>query len=404
LLAAMMTRRRQAGEGGISTYATSKGSRYSVLYYVPQEHGKPKRVQVRGFLTKSEAAKELRKVGTRIANNTYTAPTKLTVEQYLGQWLNGLRLRPGTVQSYRRNIRLHVIPYIGGTGLDRLTGTMLSGLYRTLEADGFKRAQRDGRQGLSPRTVRYVHTLISAAMKSAVEDGLIVVNPAVRAKPPTASEARPPEMTAWTPEQAAAFLRWVQANRDGWQEWHLLLYTGMRRGELVGLRWSDVDFDRATLSVGRSVGVVMADGHRTTNIGQTKTGKPRVVDLDAGTVAVLREWRKARGTVGLSLVRQSAHVFGTLDGGHLDPDTLSSRFLRHLASARKALGEDTVPVVRVHDLRHTHATALLRAGTPVKVVSERLGHSDAMTTLRVYAHVMPGMQAQAAETFAALFA
>ena len=399
-----MTRRRQAGEGGIGTYETARGTQYSVLYYVPQPQGKPKRVQVRGFLTKKDAAKELRKVSAKIETHTYSAPTKLTVEAYMNQWLDGLRLRPGTMQSYRRIVRLHVLPYIGSERLDRLTGTRLSALYRTLETDGFRRGKQAGQQGLSARSVQYVHVLISAAMKAAVADGLLVVNPAVKAKPPTASEARPPEMTAWSPEQAGAFLQWVQANRDGWQEWHVLLYTGMRRGELVGLRWSDVDLDRATVSVSRSVGVVMVNGHRTMNIGHTKTGNARVIDLDAGTVAILREWRKARGTVGLGLVRQSAHLFGNLDGGHADPDTLGSRFLRHLTSAGKALGTDAVPVVRLHDLRHTHATALLRAGTPVKVVSERLGHSDVMTTMRVYQHVMPGMQAQAAETFAALFA
>jgi len=399
-----MTSRRQRGEGGISEYRTAKGVRYSIRYYVPQEHGDPKRVQIRGFLGKTEAAKELRKVSGKIESHTYTAPAKLTVEQYLTQWLDGLRLRPGTMQGYRRNVRLHVVPHIGGVQLDKLTGTRLSVLYRQLEKDGFKRGKQSGQQGLSARTVQLVHTLVSSAMKAAVDDGLLIVNPATRAKPPTASEARAPEMTAWSTEQASAFLRWVKDNRDGWQEWHTLLYTGMRRGELVGLRWSDVDLDRATVSVGRSVGVVMVDGHRTMNIGQTKTGKARVVDLDAGTVGVLREWRKARGVVGLGLVRQSAYVFGQLDGGHMDPDTLSARFVRHLTSAGKALGTDAVPAVRVHDLRHTHATALLRAGTPVKVVSERLGHSDVMTTLRVYQHVMPGMQAQAAETFAALFA
>ncbi len=95
-------------------------------------------------------------------------------------------------------------------------------------------------------------------------------------------------------------------------------------------------------------------------------------------------------------------MFGVLDGGHMDPDTLSARFLRHLESAQSALGEEAVPTIRVHDIRHTHASALLRAGQPVKVVSERLGHTDVMTTMRVYQHVLPGMQAAAADTFAAL--
>jgi integrase len=396
-----MAKRRQAGEGGINEYQTAKGTRYSILYYVPQEHGKPKRAQKRGFITKKDAARELRNINQKIENHTYTPPTKLTVEGYFEQWLDSLRLRPGTIANYRRTVRLHVTPYIGEVRLDQLTGTRLSAMYRDLESKGFRRGEKAGEQGLSARTVRYVHTIVSAALRQAVADGLLVVNPATKAKPPTATEARAPEMTAWTTEQAAAFLAWTRENREGWQAWHVLLYTGMRRGELVGLRWSDVDLDGRTISVGRSVGVHIADG-RQVSIGPTKTGKPRVVNIDAGTVEVLREWRKGRAGVGLALAHRDAYVFGTLDGGHMDPDTLSARFVRHLGAARDALGEDVLPVVRVHDIRHTHATALLRAGQPVKVVSERLGHTDVMTTMRVYQHVMPGMQAAAADTFAAL--
>ncbi|WP_137726592.1 site-specific integrase [Prescottella subtropica] len=221
---------------------------------------------------------------------------KLTVERYLKQWLDGLRLRPGTIANYQRTIRLHVTPYIGDVRLDQLTGARLSTMYRQLETDGFRRGTKAGEQGLSARTVRYVHTIVSAALKQAVADGLLVINPATKAKPPTATEARAPEMTAWTAEQAAGFLAWTREHRDNWEAWHVLLYTGMRRGELVGLRWSDIDLDGQTISVGRSVGVLMADGRRTTIIGPTKTGKPRVVNIDAETVGVLREWRKARGT------------------------------------------------------------------------------------------------------------
>lgn len=161
-----MTSRRQRGEGGISEYKTAKGVRYSIRYYVPQEHGDPKRVQIRGFLGKTEAAKELRKVSGKIESHTYTAPAKLTVEQYLTQWLDGLRLRPGTMQGYRRNVWLHVVPHIGGMQLDKLTGTKLSALYRQLERDGFRRGKQSGQQGLSPRTVQLVHTLVSSAMKA----------------------------------------------------------------------------------------------------------------------------------------------------------------------------------------------------------------------------------------------
>jgi integrase len=114
--------------------------------------------------------------------------------------------------------------------------------------------------------------------------------------------------------------------------------------------------------------------------GATKTGQSRVVDLDAGTVAALRAYRAVRGSVALDLVRDTALVFGTLDGNHRHPERFSRLFVDHVRQARTALGEELLPVIRLHDLRHTHATLLLAAGEPVKVVSERLGHASATIT------------------------
>ena len=136
--------------------------------------------------------------------------------------------------------------------------------------------------------------------------------------------------------------------------------------------------------------------------GTTKTGQSRVVDLDAGTVGTLRAYRAVRGGLALDLVRDTALVLGGLDGGHRHPERFSRRFLAHVRQARKALGEEQLPMSRLHDLRHTHATLLLAAGEPVKVVSERLGHANATITLTVYQHVHPGMGRQAADRFAAL--
>ncbi|WP_175280143.1 tyrosine-type recombinase/integrase [Prescottella equi] len=395
--------RRGAGEGGISQYMTARGARYAIRYYAPNDAGKPRRVQRRGFLTRKEAQKALRKALGQIEDRTYVAPSKLTVAEYLEDWLASLRLAPGTAANYRRNIRLHLTPHVGDVRLADLTGARLSRLYRQLETDGFKRGSKAGRQGLSARTVRYVHTIVKKALKDAVEDGLLVVNPAERAKPPSARQARAGEMQVWTPAQARAFLAWARENRDDWREWHVLLHTGMRRGELIGLRWSDVDLSRALITIARSVGVLIEGGQRRMHIGPTKTDKPRVVNLDAGTVDVLRQMRKERGELGLEALRPNAYVFAHLGtGGHQDPDTLSARFDRHVVAAGGSLGEDVVPRIRLHDLRHTHATALLGDGVPVKVVSERLGHTDVMTTLRTYQHVLPGMQADAANAFAAL--
>jgi integrase len=136
--------------------------------------------------------------------------------------------------------------------------------------------------------------------------------------------------------------------------------------------------------------------------GTTKSGKPRVIDLDAATVAVIKAHRKARGALALRLARDDALVFGDLERTHRNPEHVSRQFARDVARYREALGADALPMIRLHDLRHTHATILLLAGVPVHVVSQRLGHASPVVTLSVYAHVMPGGQQEAADLFARL--
>ncbi|WP_448639421.1 site-specific integrase [Geodermatophilus sp. URMC 63] len=177
----------------------------------------------------------------------------------------------------------------------------------------------------------------------------------------------------------------------------------MRRGEALALRWRDVGLDLGRLAARRSVGVVKAKGGGERLVGGlTKTGRSRVVDPDAGTVAALRAYRTVPGALTLDLARDSALVLSNLDGTHRHPERFSRRFSGQVAQARKALGEEQLPVIRLHDLRHTHATLLLADGVPVTVVSERLGHASATITLTVYQHVHPGMGREAADRFAAL--
>jgi integrase len=126
-----------------------------------------------------------------------------------------------------------------------------------------------------------------------------------------------------------------------------------------------------------------------------------VINLDEETVEILRTWKSQRGGLALDLVRPKAHVDGRANGSNIDPNALLKRFQRHVASANQTLSQ-SLPAMPLHGTRHTHATALLAAGVPVKVVSERLGHSDVTITLQTYQHVLPGMQAEAAATFASL--
>jgi integrase len=408
------TKRRSPGEGGAFSYRIKtragpddKGIRFYWKAQLTQPDGTAQTQVKRGYLTKQTALDAMADAKKAARDGTYIRPSEMTVEAWLGQWLAGLRLGESTVASYGKNIRLHVIPYVGGLTLAELTSARLTRLYRELEKSG----RRDGKgertgQPLSARLVRYVHTITKAALEAAVnaEPPLLARNPAARASPPTAKEAAPPEMHPWTAAHLRAFLSWSRDNSDLHAAWWLLAHTGMRRGELLALRWRDIDMDAGTIAIRRSAGLVRVKGEGARIVeGQPKTERSRrVIDIDPGTVAVLRAWKKDRGTLALALARDDALVFGDLEGRHRHPERFSRTWHQTLARCAKALGEAAPPPIRLHDLRHTHATLLLADREPVKTVSERLGHASVTVTLAVYGHVMPGDQRRAASRFAAL--
>jgi integrase len=395
-------RRRQAGEGGISEYVTKAGPRYLIKYGYTRQDGSKAVALKRGYPTRKAAGEALRKELSDVDRGTHVAPNKITVGEHMATWLDGLRKEPSTVASYRKNVRLHVTPHVGALRLEQLTGTRLTKLYHQLEQSG----RVDGKGGLSARTVRYVHTIVHAGLGAAVRDGLLAVNPADKADPPSAKAAKSPEMHPWTVEELRAFLdQRAHVGDELLIAWSLLVSTGMRRGEALGLRWGDVDFEGSRLSVRRSATVVKRKGEgELIIVGTPKSGKARTVDLDPGTLATLKAHKAAQGTLALALARDDAYVLGNLDGSVRHPERFSRRFVAAVVAAHKVVGEDKLSKIRLHDLRHTHATLLLRDGVPIKVVSERLGHANAMITLGVYAHVMPGMQAEAAAKFGALLA
>lgn len=399
-------RRRQAGEGGISEYQTNAGPRFLIKYTTTNDDG-TKRVVLRRrdkdgrpFLDRKAAAAALGDINAEIRRGSHVVSGKVTIEKHFGQWLDGLRKEPSTVASYRKNVRLHVVPHIGALRLEQLTGTRLTKLYRQLETSG----RVDGQGGLSARTVRYIHTIVHSGLGAAVRDGLLAHNPADKADPPSAKAAASPEMRYWSADELRAFLDWSASRNDELHiAWTLLAMTGMRRGEALGLRWSDVDWESGRVSVQRALSLIRNKGeHEQLLVGPPKAGRPRVVDLDPGTVAALRSYRASRGAIALSLARDDAYVVGNLDGTPRHPERFSRSFMTRVAAAQRDLGEAVLPAIRLHDVRHTHASLLLRAGTPVKVVSERLGHANPTITLGTYAHVMPGMQREAAALFAAM--
>jgi integrase len=398
-------KRRSPGEGSVWRYRMkNRTERWAIAH--PSFGTRRVDREGEGWYTKTAAQDALRAMITDAKRGKLVDPSKQAAGTFLDEWVAGHpEIGESTRASYAKNIRLHIKPYIGDVPLCSLTSANVTTLYRKLLTSG-RADYREG-EGLSPRTVRYVATILRAALQSAVESKppLLEHNPAdhKQAKPPRAKRSTAAEVNPWNAAQLGAFLAWSAEHSQMHAAWHLLAMTGMRRGEALALRWRHVDLEAATASVQKSAGVLRVKGEGASVVeGDTKTGKPRVIDLDAGTVALLRSHRRARGAVHLNHVRDDALVFGDHEGGYLHPERVTRTFKADVERCRAALGEAGPPVIRLHDLRHTHASLLLAKGVPVKVVSERLGHSSATVTLTVYAHVMPGNQRQAADLFASL--
>ena len=257
--------------------------------------------------------------------------------------------------------------------------------------------RRDGKEGgLSIKSVRKIHLVLHKALSDALRKGSVVRNVASIADPPKLSSAKRAEIKYWTAEQLRTFLDQVKGSR-AFAALFVSAHTGMRRGELLGLRWSDVHLDDARLSVQQALISVAYE----MQLSDVKTGAGRrTIDLDERTVELLRRWRRTQTEEKLTLgagYRDRDLVFCRADGDPIHPDLFSQSFDR-------AVAKSGLPEITLHDLRHTHATLLLKAGVPVKVVSERLGHSNPAFTMSVYQHVIPGMQAEAAAVFSKLIA
>jgi len=318
------------------------------------------------------------------ARDRFAGALGITLARFVRtQWLPPKRnaLKPSTFHRYEAMSEHYLLPHLGRVPLRALTSTDLDRLYAHLLTSGAKNGGP-----LAAKTVLNVHQIVRKALGDALRKGLVVRNVALAVDPPRVTAS--PEQRCWTEDQLRCFLHKAQEHRLH-PALRLAAMTGMRRGEVVGLRWSDVDFDRARLAVRRTASCAGYAVHVTTN--KTATSR-RAVDLDVDTVTVLRAWRVAQAK---ELDHVSELVFTNRRGELLHPHVLSQSFERVARDAG-------LPRIRFHDLRHTHATLLLKSGVPLKVVSERLGHSTPAFTMTVYQHVLPGMQRDAADLFARL--
>jgi integrase len=397
-----------------------------------------------------------------MAKGTWVRPERVTVRDFLvDEWLATQKpptLEESTYVSYARNIRLHVVPFIGGIRLQQLTPMDLNALYRELLESGRRpssaqpsrhdsdvldiiaRLRGDGctwqqiadavaeqfpgqvgitrhavaaalrrahqpkpvakDPGLSNRTVRYVHTIIHAALRDALRWNRITCNVADAATPPPQASTRRGRHTTWTAEQLGRFLDFAADSRH-LPAWLFLATSGSRRGEVLGLKWQDIDLDAATAIISRQVAMV---DHRIVvkDLPETKGG--HTISLDPGTVEMLRNHQQRQGDFKRLLgaaYHDEGWIFTRPDGAPLHPERFSREFLRKQAAYNRAHPDEPLPRLKLHGLRHTWATLALQEGIDIHVVSDRLAHSSTHITSEIYTHVTRPMQSDAADRVAA---
>ncbi len=364
-------------------HITKRGDSWTAIVDLPPDPATGKRRQ------KRVTCRTRREVELAVAELIHKAETgftdggKVTVREFFNHWLEATspKLRSSTARRYCDLSRLHIVGVIGNVRLTKLSANDAQRLYANRLA-----------AGLSPTSVRHVHGLLHRALSDAVRWGLVTRNITDLVDPPRRST---PEATTWSPRQVATVLAAAAAD-DLEALWRLVLITGLRRGELLGLRWTDVDLDAGALAVRRTLS---RGGTSRLEAGEPKSasGKRRVA-LPPSVVDSLRRHRvhqlEQRLAAGPAYEDRDL-VFASAMGGPIHPNTLARRFT---ALAERA----AVPPIRFHDLRHTNATIDLAAGTHPKIVQERLGHADIAMTMNLYSHVTADMQRQAADRLDAM--
>lgn len=309
-----------------------------------------------------------------------------TLGHYLWNiWLPAIELEvePTTFSGYHHAVEIYLHPGLGHLALKDLTRDTIKAFYVDLLRNG-------GVAGhpLRKTTVEHVHATLHRALATAVEADVLQKNPAAGARPKR-RKSEEFEGKTWSPHDLATFLAFVRDDHL-YALWRLLAFTGMRRGEALGLKWGDFRFDARCVSVRRAL--VDAAGH--VYLTTPKSAQTRVVELDPETIAIIRRYRKRlsiqRRQLLLPRLTDDDFVFAREDGDYLAPGSVSKKF-------KELVRHSGVSEIRLHDLRHTHASHLLEAGANIKVVQERLGHADVVITLKIYSHLLPNTQRRAVE-------
>jgi integrase len=341
--------------------------------------GKRRQKKKRGFETKKEAEKALATLLNELNEGTYIEPSKQLYIDYFNEWLISRehQLSIQTIKAYKSYLKTHISPALGHLQLSSLT---------PLHIQKFVAGLRD--KGLSETTVKRIFNVVNASLNSAVKMELLKKNPASSIEKPKWDSK---EITIWNLQQVTAFLK-VAKSSHYYTAFLLAIMTGMRQGEILGLRWRDVDFKNECLYIRQTL---THDGKGFKEGAKSKAGN-RSIGLDANTLSALKQQRKI--VIANKLKYGSAYndfdlVVCTSKGKPINPRNLLRTFDNLITKAN-------LPKIRFHDLRHTHASLMLQQGENIKLISERLGHSSVKITLDIYSHVLPNMQKEASKRLA----
>src|SRR5215813_6092931 len=330
--------------------------------------------------TKRQAQVECARLVSELQNGTRIDPSKMTVAAFLERWIEHMQgqVSPRSHERYAELCRKNIVPLLGGLTLTKLQPAHISAAYAKALTSG----RRNGKGGLSARTVTHMHRVLREALQQGVRWQMLARNPADAVRPPKVERQ---QMSVLDTDATAEL---IEAARETPLFMPIMLGVrcGLRRGEVVALRWRNVDLERSQISVVASA----EQTDRGVREKEPKNGKGRTIVLSGTEVEELRSHRvrQAQGLLALGIrLTDDHHVVAREDGQPLQPRSLTHAFIKFV----RRHGFQ----IRLHDLRHSHATHMLASGVHPKIAQERLGHSSVSVTIDLYSHVLPGMQAEA---------
>lgn len=383
--------RNANGVGSIRKITTTRNGKpyvyWQARYTAGYDLGTGKQIQKSiSSKTQQEVAKRLKAATASIDSGTYIAPNKQTLGEWLDAWVDTylLNVKPRTLDVYKSDIRLHIKPALGAVRLDALEAPMIQAFYQKL-----LRPSKQRQKGLSAKTVKNIHGVLHKALQQAVLVGYLHFNPADACVLPRVEK---PKIIPFDDVQISEFLTAIRGNRFE-TLFTVTLFTGMREGEVLGLTWDCVDFERGIITIDKQLQLHQEKGCTPYELASTKNGKCRSVMAAPSIMALLKRHRAAQAQqkllAGSAWKNRDDLVFTDALGTHLTKPTVYREFKRVAA----AIGR---PDARFHDLRHSYAVAALRSGDDVKTVQGNLGHATAAFTLDVYGHVTMQMKQESA--------